>query len=459
MKSLGLGRYALAMGAAAALLAGCGGAQPPIGGPGTPGSISQAALPHARGGAIEPTQTCACGGSREKLLALMARRMHQALPRTRVASASNTIWSFGGALDGRYPQAPLIAGGHGSFYGTTASGGKFGYGTVFKLTRSRSSYKERVIWNFGATNSDGQSPNDGLIEDASGALYGTTYAGGVHGAGAVFKLTSSRGTYSEQILHTFGAPLDGASPYGSLLADSTGALYSTTIFGGVNNLGTVFKLTRSGSTYTEQILWSFKGKPDGKCPFTSLIAGKHGVLYSTTETGGAFDDGTVFEMKPSRSGYTEHVVWSFGGPNDGACPYAPVIVRHSELYGTTYSLGAYGVGTAFQVTLSGPHPTERVTWSFGNGQDGSYPANGGLTADSTGTLYGTTFFGGSQNYGSIFALTQSDSKFTERVVLSFYETDGSNPDAAPLLKRSGILYGTTLTGGAYGYGTVFKLQP
>lgn len=456
MKSLGLNRYTLVIGVAAAMLAGCAGSQPPID---AWGSTPQPTLRWTDVPAFAPTQTCACGSSRENLIAVVTRQMHEASARARIASSSSTIWSFGGGDDGRYPQAPLIAGRDGAFYGTTATGGQFGYGTVFKLKRSRFAYKEQVIWNFGAGSSDGESPDAGLIEDASGALYGTTYDGGVDGLGTVFKLTPAGETYTEQILHFFSGAPDGTYPYGSLLADSTGALYSTTIFGGVHDLGTVFKLTRSGSTYTEQIVWSFKGKPDGQCPFTSLIAGKRGVLYGTTESGGKYGGGSVFEMRPSRSGYNEHAVWSFGGAGDGACVYSPLVMRRGELYGTTYSWGAYGVGTAFEVTASGSSPTEHVIWSFGKGQDASYPANGGLTADSAGTLYGTSLFGGTQNYGSIFALTPSGSGFTERVVLSFDEADGSNPDAAPLLKRSGALYGTTLAGGAFGYGTVFKLQP
>ncbi|MGA8326273.1 MAG: choice-of-anchor tandem repeat GloVer-containing protein [Candidatus Cybelea sp.] len=435
----------------AALVGGCGGGQPPLASP----STFRAAVPML--------EVCTCEGSPQNLLAMFAGRSHESPSRPRTTSTSHTIWNFGQGEDGRYPQAPLIAAGNGSFFGTTATGGQFDGGTVFKLTRSRSGYQEKVIWSFGASQSDGRSPNDGLIEDSSGALYGTTYAGGdgacYNGCGTVFKLTPSGGAYTEQILHAFSGASDGVSPYGSVLEDSTGALYSTTIFGGVNGAGTVFKLTPSGSTYAEQIIWSFGGKSDGTCPYTQLIAGKRGVLYGTTLTGGLRNDGTVFEIKPSKSGYTEDVLWNFGGPGDGACVYAPLIRQRNYLYGLTYSLGAYLVGTAFQITLQGPHPTERVIWSFGHGQDGSYPANGGLTADSAGTLYGSTLFGGSGNYGSIFALTPTGAKFSERVVLSFNHGDGSNPDAAPLLKRSGVLYGTTLTGGAYNEGTVYELQP
>jgi uncharacterized repeat protein (TIGR03803 family) len=443
--------------AGAAILAACGvNTQPPIGATGT---MAQATLRWTNVAAFAPTQTCACGGSRDDFIAVMTQQMHEASVRPHIASSSSTIWSFGAGEDGRYPQAPLIAGADSAFYGITVTGGQYGYGTVFKLKRSRSTYKEQVIWNFGAVSSDGEDPAAGLIEDPSGALYGTTYAGGVDGVGTVFKLTPAGGKYTEQILHFFSGAPDGANPYGSLLTDSTGALYSTTIFGGIHNLGAVFKLTPSGSTYTEQILWNFKGKPDGQCPFTALIAGKRGVLYGTTETGGKYDGGSAFEMKPFGNRYKERVVWSFGGAGDGACVYSPLVMRRGELYGTTYSLGAYGVGTAFEVTPSGSRPTEHVIWSFGNGQDGSYPENGGLTADSAGTLYGSTSFGGTQNYGTIFALTPLGSGFTERVILSFDHTDGSNPDAAPLLTRSGALYGTTLAGGAFNYGTVFKLRP
>lgn len=210
--------------------------------------------------------------------------------------------------DGASPTSGLIADEAGALYGTTAFGGISNNGTVFKLTPLEKRYTESVLYNFGIGN-DGAYPSSGLLADKTGAFYGTTSSGGVTNNGIVFRLapseTVSGKRYIERVLHSFhGRPSDGAHPRGNLIADETGALYGTTVNGGsASDNGTVFKLTPSKGRYTESILHRFQGAPnDGAQPMAGLIADETGALYGTTFQGGGTPScqpagcGTVFKL-------------------------------------------------------------------------------------------------------------------------------------------------------------------
>src|SRR5215469_521932 len=319
---------------------------------------------------------------------------------------------------------------------------------------------ETLLYSFGAP-LDGVQPRAGLIADSAGNLYGTTADGGAFGRGTVFRVTPS-GT--ETTLHSFaGPPDDGALPLAGLVADSAGNLYGTTIGGGAfEHWGTVFKVTQSG---TETVLHSFAAPPyDGIHPTGGLIADSAGNLYGTTSGGGVFFSGTIFKLTPSG---TENVLYSFAGPpDDGSMPMAGLIADSAgNLYGTTVSGGAScpdeeGCGTVYKLTAGG---TETVLYSFtgpfsadpGEG-DGANP-DGALISDSAGNLYGTT--GNGDGDGIVFKLTPSGME----TVLSFFEanphnnTTGSHPFAGLTADSAGSLYGTTVAGGTSGDGTVFKL--
>jgi uncharacterized repeat protein (TIGR03803 family) len=256
-----------------------------------------------------------------------------------------------------------------------------------------------------------------LIDRKTGALYGTTALGGAKGNGTIFKLTPSGDGYTESLLYSFrGTPNDGAGPYGALVADRTGALYGTTSQAGSNSscdggCGTVFKLTFSGSAYTETVLHSFQGEPDGARPYAALIIDdKTGTLYGTTTEGGQGPSpgyGTVFELSPSEAGYTESILHSFGGkPDDGANPQASLIEERGELYGTTSSGGTYGAGTVFKMVPAASNYSERLVYSFQGGTDGAGPV--ASLIDVYGALYGTTYGGGtpSASQGTVFELTR-----------------------------------------------------
>ena len=148
----------------------------------------------------------------------------------------SVLYSFGTGIDGQNPYAGLIQDASGNLYGTTLYGGTNNLGTVFKVTPAG---VETVLYSFG-TGTDGQYPRAGLIQDASGNLYGTTFEGGTNGLGTVFKVTP---VGVETVLYSFGAGIDGQYPYARLIQDASGNLYGTTFQGGTNGLGTVFKIS------------------------------------------------------------------------------------------------------------------------------------------------------------------------------------------------------------------------
>lgn len=321
--------------------------------------------------------------------------------------------------DGTGTFAGVIFDSAGNLYGVAASGGLYGYGDVYELSpNATGGWTEKILHNFNQNGTDGTDPFGGLILDASGNLYGTTDVGGVHGFGIAFELSpSGAASWTETILHQFdNNGVDGLNPEGGLIMDASGNLYGTTTFGGTNRncngsaCGTVFQLTPgSGGSWTETILHDFGNGIDGRMPQAGLVLDSSGNLYGTTSYGGTHNNsGTVYEVSPAAGGgWTEKVLHSFGGsPIDGIDPVDTLIFDSAgNLYGTTSAGGAYGFGTAFE--LSPPTSagwTEKMLHSFGNGKDGQYLA-GGLVFDTSGNLYGTTIAGGAYGFGTVFEIT------------------------------------------------------
>jgi uncharacterized repeat protein (TIGR03803 family) len=192
--------------------------------------------------------------------------------------------------------------GSGTFYGTTIYGGNYGNGTVFKLFWSRGTWKLKIIYSFTG-GSDGYEPLGRLIRDKNGALYGTTYAGGTYDVGTVFELSRSGGKWTETVLHTFqfdNGSNDGFNPLAGLSWSTSGNLYGTTPQGGSPGGGTVFELTpgRPGGVWTESILHGFAGNADGSYPQGGVTLDNNGALYGTTVLGGTDNLGTVWKIIP-----------------------------------------------------------------------------------------------------------------------------------------------------------------
>ena len=314
--------------------------------------------------------------------------------------------------------------------------------------------------------------------DAEGNLYGTTMRGGtgacVEGCGTVFKLTANPDrSWTETVAHSFNDSPDGSYPFGSLTFDHSGNIYGTTESGGAYGQGTVFKLTPNGDgSWSESVLYNFKGVYDGAFPLGGLIFDAAGNLYGTTWAGACC--GTVFKLTPNPDGsWTEsllHYFYPFDGRGDGCQPSADLTFDAAgNLYGTAQYYGKYGYGIVFKLepTASGPW-TDRVIHTF-KGHPGKAPV-GGLVFDKSGNLYGTTSAGGDDDAGIIFKLTPgSGSNWTYNVLHVFRGRDGGAPRGPLILDAAGNLFGTTELGGKLnnyscqrvprGCGVVFELTP
>jgi uncharacterized repeat protein (TIGR03803 family) len=378
-------------------------------------------------------------------------------------SGTETIlYRFAGSWDGAVPYAGLVRDIAGNLYGTTTVGGgseqcytdyNTGCGTVFRLDTSG---KETILHSF-AGDPDGEFPYGGLVQDAAGNLYGTTAGWGGTSAGTVFKLDT---TNKETVLYSFAGSPDGAVPYGGLVRDAAGNLYGTTSGGGTQNLGAVFRLD---TTNKETVLYSFAGSPDGRGPFLAgLILDASGNLYGTTVQGGRNDLGTVFKLDTTGK---ETVLYSFMRGSDGLGPFGSLVRDGAgNLYGTTFGGGIHGLGTVFKL---GPSGKETVLHSFAGGTADGEESVAGLIRDAAGNLYGTTPYGGrtgciggqGNNCGTVFKI---DTSGKETVLYDFCSVsgciDGENPYGGLVRDTAGNLYGTTFGGGIYGLGTVFKLD-
>jgi uncharacterized repeat protein (TIGR03803 family) len=378
------------------------------------------------------------------------------------AQTFRVLHSFNGG-DGAYPEAGLLMDAQGNFYGTTFGGGAYGQGTVFKVTADGA---ETVLHSFAG--GDGSGPIAGLVMDAQGNLYGTTSTGGItnpncaySGCGVVFEITPS-GT--ETVLYSFTGGADGNYPIGGLARDTQGNLYGTTRAGGCYRrfglgCGTVFEVTPSGE-FT--VLYGFpptdNGHPTGANG--DLVMDAQGNLYGTTQYDGPkrcpfrnfYGCGTVFEVTPNG---TQIVLHTFSGGADGRWPVAGLVQDpQGNFWGTTFNGGPYRqFGVVFEVTSTGGFG---VLYGFQGFQDGRQP-NAGLVLDAQGNLYGTTR-GGGLDQGTIFKVAPNG---VETVLHCFvkHKHGAYKPSGRLIRDAQGNLYGTSIAGGAYGYGTVYELTP
>lgn len=376
--------------------------------------------------------------------------------------------------DGETPYAGLVRDKAGNLYGTTFEGGDLsctngfnsdGCGVVFKVSKGG---KEAVLHTFEG-GSDGENPNATLILDVMGNLYGTTVFGGVNVGGTLFKLDTAD---KETLLHTFNTGADGVYPLAGVIMDAKGNLYGTTERGGDFDEGTVFKLDNSGS---ESVLYSFAEPPDGSQPFAGLVRDAKGNLFGTTYRGGRSTSPSGLVFKVNKTG-KETVLHNFKNNGHGGFPEAGLILDAAgNLYGTTseggkgpcINIGGSGCGVVFK--LDDAHK-ETVLYAFTGGADGANP-DAALVSDAQGNFYGTTYNGGSGNCsddrnpgcGVVFKL---DTTGKETVLYSFTGgTGGAHPYAGVLLDAKGNIYGTTVAGGntnchaPSGCGVVFKFTP
>jgi len=353
--------------------------------------------------------------------------------------------------DGETPYAGLTEDAAGNLYGTTQYGGANhidpnanGGGTVFKLDTSGN---YTILYNFcsQANCTDGYQPYAGLIVDPSDNLYGTTYNGGANGGGTVFKLDSA-GKFT--VLYTFCSQAncaDGEQPYAGLIEDASGNLYGTTFSGGANGGGTVFKLDSAGKFTVLHTFCSQANCADGFYPYAGLIEDASGNLYGTAYSGGATNGGVapgggaVFKLDSAGQFTVLHTFCAQPNCADGGNPQGSLIEDSSGNFFGTTSIGGPpghgGSGTAFKLDSAGNYTVLYNFCSQANCSDG-YLLYSGLTEDASGNLYGTTYFGGSivnsNANGVIFRLAAPDFKI------------GSNPTTTVTIGSAGQQGTTTI---------------
>jgi uncharacterized repeat protein (TIGR03803 family) len=378
-------------------------------------------------------------------------------------------------FDGSNPYSTLIADSQGALYGTTREGGKYGFGSVFKLappTAPGEPWRDDVLYSFTG-GSDGANPWFGSLLLKNGLLYGTTSHGGSANAGVVFELKAGN-PWTETVLYSFTGGTDGGTPSSGVIQGDKGVLYGMTFIGGPKKDGVVYRLThQAGGAWKESVLYTFKGGPsDGYLPMFGLTLDSSGALYGTTAGGGPNDSGCVFQLVPTLHGqWTENILYFFNADlTNGGLPNSGVVFDSAgALYGTTGN-GVYGLaGTLFQLSppsVTGGAWTQNTLYVFpATATDAAGP--NGVVFDSTGALYGTSQSGGSYNqccdgWGAIFKLTPPSTQggaWTEQVLYSLQGgSDGAGP-AAPLVLVGATFYGTTVIGGTPNVGTVFSFAP
>jgi uncharacterized repeat protein (TIGR03803 family) len=324
--------------------------------------------------------------------------------------------------------------------------------------------KYAVLHSFGGqANSDGDTPIPELVADKSGNLYGTTEYGGATNVGTVFRLTKTGKNWTATVLHSFSGT-DGSNPQGGLLLGPSGLLYGTTYMGAGFNSGTVFSIDTSGGSFTT--LHTFNFSTEGYFSMAGLAAGANGLLYGTTSSGGSPNAGTIFSINSQDNSVA--LLHNFGNGTDGKIPYYGRLAANKKgvLFGTTFNGGGTnGNGIVFE--LSPPKKTldwkETVLHSFGGlgSNDGELPHQGVVLGDG-GVVYGCAP-GGSHGSGVVFELSPPahGKNWSETMLYNFGDASGDPVagECAITLDKSGALFGTTGQGGANGGGTVFELDP
>jgi uncharacterized repeat protein (TIGR03803 family) len=342
---------------------------------------------------------------------------------------------------GCFPRAGVILSPDGFLYGSTASGGLNGVGTLFRIRLDGDSY--RTIYDFKI--SDGVGPQADLILVPDGYLYGTTAAGGTSGLGTVFRVKINGSSFTT-IHHFTGA--NGSVPQSQLVLATDGYLYGTTLSGGANDFGTVFRVKPNGTSFNT--IHSFTGA-NGAFPKARVTVSGDYVYGSTSSGGGPSQSGTLFRMKLDGSSFNS--IYVFNG-SDGRSPSSPLILAPDGFfYGSTLSGGTGDRGTIFRINSDAT--IVEIVYAFSDCSEICAPQNVTLV---DGYLYGTAGGAGASDPGAVFRVMPNGSSFSVVHEFSFCE-GGCYPQAGTILAADGFLYGTTISGGPSGFGTIFKIKP
>lgn len=393
------------------------------------------------------------------------------------AQTFSVLHTFTGAADGAVPGgAGLTIDRGGNLYGGTDFGGRGGQGcdggscgVLYKLTRKGAYWVFNTLYEF--TGPDGGSPDAPLAFGPDGVLYGTTFYGGI-GAGVVYSLQppltackTALCPWTETVLYKFTGADDGAEPaFGALAFDKAGNIYGTTTWGGqYPEYGNVYELTRNNGQWAFNILYSFTGHLDGGSSWTGVTFDASGNLYGITTDGGEYGGGTAFELTPSGQSWTLTPLHQFVPSTDGYESFGNLIFDSSgDLLGTNRYGGPGNAGGVFELTPYNDSWEFGVLYSF-TGQNGPQAS---LAMDPAGNLYGTSVEGGQYDVGFVFKMTPSGSGYDYSVLHNFTGgTDGGYPYGQIVLDANGNLYGATEGGGmksdycGNGCGVVWEITP
>lgn len=360
--------------------------------------------------------------------------------------------------NGNAPDSSLMQAIDGNLYGTTVYGGistacNGGCGTIFKITPTGTL---TTLYSFCAVGRchDGSEPFTALVQGTDGNLYGTTNYGGANDDGTVFKITLA-GVLTT--LHSFNKLGDGSQPQGGLTLGSDGNFYGTTLFGGTNGDGTIFRITPGGSLTT---LHTFSNAADGGNPYSAPIQATDGNFYGTAYAGGSGSAGAAYKLTPGGVFTTLYGFCPVSGCADGNGPLAGLIqASNGVLYGTTSRGGNNGAGTVYEITTSGTFTALYSFCSVSGCLDGS-ESIARLVQGTNEVLYGVTSYGGVNGAGTIFDITTGGTFTTLYSFCSLSDcADGENIQNQPLVQdTNGKFYGLSAVGGASGQGTAYTLS-
>jgi uncharacterized repeat protein (TIGR03803 family) len=391
---------------------------------------------------------------------------------------------LGSPTDGLGSNAPVVLDSSGNIFGTTISGGPstcrnsnlpYGCGIVYELSPPASGtgpYTETILHGFQG-GADGANTQGAVIFGPGGALYGTTLFGGSSptGFGTIFALAPNGSGFDYYTLIRFSDAPGTLNVPENQFTYWQGNLYTTAQDGGAyGNYGGVLELvepTMKGGAWSYNALYSLDGADGNQIQGAVIVDPSTGYFYTCAQNGGAADEGTIFQLLPpavSGGAWTLNLLYQFTAGDDGGYIYAgPVLGAHGVLYGIAQTFGEYGKGTIWSLTppASGTGPwTFAVIHQFGSvAGDGATPVSN-LVLDSSGVLYGTTLLGGANDLGTVFTLTPPANVgglWTEKILWSFSQSEGTHPYSTVTLVKPHVLIGTTPTGGTANAGTVYEL--
>jgi len=351
--------------------------------------------------------------------------------------------SVGSYTNGTEPRNGVILDNSGNIFGTAYYGGDSNRGTVYEVVKGTNTVK--ALTSFGG-GSPGAYPSGNIVMDGGGNIYGTTETGGSANSGTIYKLAS--GTSTVTTLATFDRGKYGASA-GGLVSDGSGNLYGGIHYGGPSDYSAVYELLNGSSAVTTLATFnpSFSS-------ISALTLDGGGNIFGTTLFGGAFNNGnsygngSIFEI--AKGSGTVTILASFNGTNG----YGPVggitLDGDGNMFGTTQLGGAFNKGTIFEFAKGGTAITALASFTADTNN-----TQAPVTLDSAGNIFGTTPYGGPSGSGTVYELVKGSSTIT--TLASFDGANGGGPFTKVTLDGSGNLYGTTIRGGMYGGGTVFGI--